>query len=176
LPLQFVKNSDILYAVNSDNYSFLQQNLGDLSRVVRECACPAESPKGCTKDNSTGRVDGVEYYIVPIHNYNMGTVRFLFINEQFLSGSRPHKGLWRGIFPVCRNRKPAENADKGKKGHLWMETIYSFRSGMNIARHDIIRFNYAPPRQWKTTFIGRNIVLLIFRTRNVNKKWKSANR
>jgi len=50
-------------------------------------------------------------------------VSFQFINEQFLSGSRPHKGFWWGILPVCRNRKPAENADPGKKGHLWMETI-----------------------------------------------------
>ena len=26
-----------------------------------------------------------------------------------------------GILPVFRRRKPAENADPGKKGHLWME-------------------------------------------------------
>ncbi len=60
--------------------------------------------------------------LVPIHNCKKGTVRFQFINEQFLSGSRPHKGFRRGILPVCRSRKPAENADPGKKGHLWMET------------------------------------------------------
>jgi len=48
---------------------------------------------------------------------------FQFINEQFLFGSRPHKGFRGGILPVCRSRKPAENADPGKKGHLWMEHL-----------------------------------------------------
>jgi len=59
LPLQFVKNSDILYAVNSDNYSFLQQNLGEPRRVVRECACTDESPKGCAKDFQLGELMGL---------------------------------------------------------------------------------------------------------------------
>jgi len=65
----------------------------------------------------------------------MNLFSFQFINEQFLFGSRPpqlnrlrisrgrHKGFRGGILPVCRSRKPAENADPGKKGHLWMEHL-----------------------------------------------------
>ena len=34
----------------------------------------------------------------------------------------PRKAGQEGILPVCRSRKPAENADPGKKGHLWMDT------------------------------------------------------
>jgi len=36
--------------------------------------------------------------------------------------SVPAKAGQEGNLPVCRSRKPAENADPGKKGHLWMET------------------------------------------------------
>ncbi len=41
-----------------------------------------------------------------------------------------------GILPVCRSRKPAENADPGKKGHLGMETNYSaiLHDGIPFAR------------------------------------------
>ncbi len=42
------------------------------------------------------------------------------------------KGLWRDKqgfsvrrTPVRRSRKPAENAEQGKKGHFWMDTNYN---------------------------------------------------
>ena len=48
---------------------------------------------------------------------------FQFINEDFFRWARPHKGLWRDVLFVRRSPKPAENAARRKKGHLWMETI-----------------------------------------------------
>ncbi len=90
----------------------------------------------------------LEFYRVFIHNCKMDTMPFQFINEQFLFGSRPPQlnmlrpfeigtaflgqafnGAGTRVFgsrkagqesnlPVCRNRKPAENADPDKKGHL----------------------------------------------------------
>ena len=58
----------------------------------------------------------------------MNTMGVQFRNEQFLFWSRPHKGFrWgvrlyaaAGLF-TSRRRNPAENAEQGKKGHLWMD-------------------------------------------------------
>ncbi len=49
---------------------------------------------------------------------------FQFINEDFFRWARPHKGFWRDVLFVRRSRKPAENAARREKDHLWMETIY----------------------------------------------------
>jgi len=53
----------------------------------------------------------------------------IFCPDQGRIRRRPKKGLWRdkqGFVvrrtSVRRSRKPAENTEQDKKGHLWMDT------------------------------------------------------
>ena len=66
-----------------------------------------------------------------------GRVRFQFINEQFLFGSRQHKGFrfpqsGTGRQPPCIPQ-PGNRGERrsGKKGHLWMETNYNLNFNLN---------------------------------------------
>jgi hypothetical protein len=51
-------------------------------------------------------------------------LRVQFRNEQFFRRARPHKGFRRDVLNVRRSRKPAENAARREKGHLWMDNKY----------------------------------------------------
>jgi len=55
------------------------------------------TPELCTRNLESISLGDISKFfkgqIVPIHNFKKGTVRFLFINEQFLFGSRPNKGF-----------------------------------------------------------------------------------
>ena len=61
--------------------------------------------------------------LVSVHHERvMELLRAQFINMNFFRWARPHIGLRRGALIERRSRKPVENADQRKKGHLWMDT------------------------------------------------------
>ena len=63
-------------------------------------------------------------------NFFVKQVEFLYFiksdtkSRSFLTGAAQGFAVRRTL--VRRSRQPAENADQGKKGHLWMDTIQHF--------------------------------------------------